>query len=137
MITLSIRKKSIARSFSAPVNESSKRPIVVFSDPKSGSEEALGRVFNALGAAYDYQQAGDDVKIIFQAAGTRWTVELIQPDHPAFSLFEAVKDNVAGASCGCAGVFSPRESVENAGLNMIKDSPHLVQQGLQVYARWL
>ena len=35
--------------------------IVVLSDPTSSSDEAFGRVFNALATAYDYLQAGDDV----------------------------------------------------------------------------
>ena len=100
-----------------------KTAIVVLSDPKSGSEEALGRVFNALAAAYDYQQNGEEVTILFQGAGTRWAGELTKPDHPAHSLFEAVKDNVAGASCGCAEVFGATEVVENAGFDMIKDNP--------------
>lgn len=33
-----------------------KAAIVVLADPKSGSEEALGRLFNALAAAYDFKQ---------------------------------------------------------------------------------
>ena len=33
-----------------------KSAIVILSDPKSGSEESLGRVFNALAAAYDFKQ---------------------------------------------------------------------------------
>ena len=37
--------------------------IVILSDPKNGSEEALGRVFNGLAAAYDFKQAGDEVSI--------------------------------------------------------------------------
>ena len=45
-----------------------KAAIVVFSDPKTGTEESLGRVFNALAAAYDYQQNGDEVTIQFQCA---------------------------------------------------------------------
>ena len=32
-----------------------KAAIIILSDPKSGSEEALGRVFNALAAAYDFE----------------------------------------------------------------------------------
>ena len=79
-----------------------KNAIIVLSDPKSGSEEALGRVFNALSAAYDYKQAGDDVEIMFQGAGTRWVDELSKADHPAHELFKEVKDTVAGVSCGCA-----------------------------------
>ena len=100
-----------------------KAAIVVFSDPKSGSEESLGRVFNALAAAYDYQQYGDEVTIQFQGAGTRWIAELTKPDHPAHGLFDAVKDNVRGVSCGCADVFGASEEVENAGFDLIKENP--------------
>ncbi len=77
-----------------------KAAIIVLSDPKSGSEEALGRVFNALAAAYDFKQQGDEVTVRFQGAG-----ELGQAEHPAHIIFEAVKDKVAGVSCGCADVF--------------------------------
>ncbi len=100
-----------------------KAAIVVFSDPKSGSEEALGRVFNALAAAYDYQQNGEEVTIQFQGTGSRWISELTKPDHPAHGLFEKVKDKVKGVSCGCADVFGATEEVENAGFDLIKDNP--------------
>ena len=97
-----------------------KTAIIVLSDPKSGSEEALGRVFNALAVAYDYQQNKDDVTIIFQGAGTRWLAELTKPDHPAAALFEAVKDKIAGASCGCADVFCTTDDVKKSGFDLIK-----------------
>jgi len=73
-----------------------KAAIVVLSDPKSGSEESLGRVFNALAAAYDFKQQGEEVTVRFQGAGTRWIGELSKAEHPAHDLFEAVKDSVAG-----------------------------------------
>jgi len=43
-----------------------KAAIVVLSDPKSGTEDALGRLFNALASAYDFKHSGDDVTILFQ-----------------------------------------------------------------------
>ncbi len=100
----------------------SQAAIVVFSDPKSGSDEALGRVFNALAAAYDYKQNGEDVTILFQGAGTRWAGELTKSDHPVHELFEAVKDNVAGASLACSEVFGATEAVENAGFDMVSNN---------------
>ena len=99
-----------------------KAAIVVFSDPKSGSEESLGRVFNALAAAYDFKQKGDDVRILFQGAGTRWVGELTKDDHPAHGLFEAVKDKVAGVSCGCADVFGATAQAEKSGFELIKEN---------------
>ena len=80
--------------------------IVVLSDPQSGSDEALGRVFNALAAAYDYKHAGDEVTLLFQGAGTRWVGALEQHDHPAHALFEAV----ATPSQACRAV-APTSSV--------------------------
>ena len=52
-----------------------KTAIVVLSDP-SGGEEALGRVFNALAAAYDFRQRGHAVEVLFQGTGTRWVSAL-------------------------------------------------------------
>ena len=98
-----------------------KAAIIVLSDPKSG-EDALGRVFNALAAAYDFQQQGDEVSVLFQGAGTRWIAELNKPDHPVHELFDAVKDTVAGVSCGCAEVFGATEDVEKSGFDFIKDN---------------
>ena len=100
-----------------------KAAIIVLSDPKSGTEEALGRVFNALAAAYDFKQQGDEVTVRFQGAGTRWVGELNKADHPAHDLFEAVKDTVAGVSCGCADVFGANEEAEKSGYELIKDNP--------------
>jgi DsrE/DsrF-like family len=95
-----------------------KTAIVVFSDPKAGSEEALGRVFNAMATAYDYKHSGKDVSIYFQGAGTRWPAELSKSDHPGHKLFKEVQDAVAGVSCGCADVFG----AETSGLDLIKDN---------------
>lgn len=99
-----------------------KAAIVVLSDPKSGTEEALGRVFNALASAYDFKHNGDDVTVLFQGAGSRWIGELTKADHPAHDLFETVKDTVAGVSCGCADVFGVREEVVKSGFELIREN---------------
>lgn len=99
-----------------------KTAILVYSDPKNGSEEALGRLFNALAATYDFKKNGDDVTLMFQGAGTRWVGQLGQPDHPAHELYNAVRDKVAGVSCGCADVFGAAEDAEKEGYALIKDN---------------
>ena len=100
-----------------------KAAIIVLSDPKNGSEESLGRLFNALAATYDFKDRGDEVTLLFQGAGTRWVGELDKSDHPAHALFEAVKDKVAGVSCGCADVFGASEDVAKSGFDLITDNP--------------
>ena len=112
-----------------------KTAIVIFSDPKSGSDEALGRVFNALGAAYDFKQRGADVQVLFQGAGTRWASELVNPEHPAHGLFAAVKDKVAGASCGCADVFGARDGAVECGMELLTDNAVPNTSGLPSLAR--
>lgn len=99
-----------------------KTAIIILSDPNSGSEESLGRVFNALAAAYDYKQAGEDVIIQFQGTGTRWIAELMKPDHIANELFQSVSDKVAGVSCGCADVFGGSEDAVKNGFDLIADN---------------
>lgn len=97
--------------------------IAIFSDPRNGSEEALGRLFNGLAAAYDFKQAGDEVSVVFQGAGARWIGKLTKEDHPIHELFEAVKDRVVGVSCGCADVFGATEEVKGAGFELLKNNP--------------
>jgi hypothetical protein len=96
----------------------SKTAIVVLSDPKASHDEALGRVFNALAAAYDFKNEGEAVKIVFQGAGTRWPEQLDKADHPVHALFQAVKDKVEGVSSGCAVVFGAQAS----GYNLLTDN---------------
>ncbi len=113
----------------------SKTSVIVLSDPKAGSEEALGRLFNALAAVYDFKQQGLEVRLLFQGAGTRWAGELINKEHPAYELFTAVKDRVSGASCGCADVFGARTGAEACGLDLITGNDVPNTTGLPSLAR--
>lgn len=112
-----------------------KAAVIVLSDPKSGSEESLGRLFNALAAVYDFKQRGDDVQLLFQGAGTRWAGELVNTEHPAHALFAAVKDKVAGVSCGCADVFGAREGTAACGLDLLTENAVPNTTGLPSLAR--
>lgn len=97
-----------------------KAAIIILSDPKSGSDESLGRLFNALAVAFDFKQKGDDVTVLFQGAGTRWAGYLTNQSHPAYALYQAVADRVAGVSCGCADVFGARDEAVKSGFDLIK-----------------
>lgn len=90
-----------------------KLAIFVLSNPADG-DEALGRVFNALGAAAEALTSGDDVHVVFAGAGTRWPAELVKLGHPASGLYDAVRPAVQGASCGCAAVFVRRPASRRA-----------------------
>ena len=112
-----------------------KAAIVVLADPKPGSEEALGRLFNALAAAYDFKQQKVPVTLLFQGAGTRWAGELANREHLAYQLFAAVKDTVAGVSCGCADAFGARDGAVACGLDLITENSVPGTSGLPSLAR--
>lgn len=98
-----------------------KTAILIISDPKSGTDEALGRLLNGLVYARESIESGDQVVIAFTGPGTRWPAEVIKPAHPANALYNAVRPQVVGASCGCAAVFGATEGLENAGVPLIKE----------------
>jgi hypothetical protein len=98
-----------------------KTAIIIYSDPQSGSDEAVGRLFNALFVAYELQEKEQEVAVIFQGTGVRWASELVKTDHPAHGLYTAIKDTVVGACQGCADVFGASQSVEAAGFSLISE----------------
>ncbi|PRY39054.1 hypothetical protein [Umezawaea tangerina] len=101
---------------------SSKTAVVVLSDPSTGTEEALGRVFNALATAWESAQGGEAL-VLFQGTGTRWPAVLADPAHPAHELYAAVKEQVATvASGGCAAVFGATGGVDAEGIKQISQN---------------
>ena len=114
-----------------------KTAIIVLSDPRSESEEALGRLFSALAAAYDLKQKQQEVEILFQGAGTRWAGHLTSPEHAAHALYAAVADRVAGVSSACADVFGARADAETNGFGLIGDNAVPGTSGLPSLARYV
>jgi hypothetical protein len=114
-----------------------KTAIVIMSDPKSASEEALGRVFNALALASECKQKGDEVAVVFNGTGTRWPAELTKLSHPANALYNSVRDVVQGVSCGCAEVFGAKEEAESCGVLLKKDHALAGTAGLLSLRRYV
>ena len=111
-----------------------KAVVIILSDPNAG-EEALGRMFNGLAAAYDFQRKDTEVGIYFQGTGTRWPGVLADPAHPVHALYKAVEDRVVGVSCGCADVFGARDEVAKTGLDLLTDNSVPGTSGLPSFAR--
>lgn len=97
-----------------------KAAIIILSDPALNSDESLGRLFNALAAAYDFKQRNEEVTVLFQGAGARWAAYVTNSTHPAHALYKAVEDKVAGVSCGCADVFGARDDAAKSGFDLVK-----------------
>jgi hypothetical protein len=115
----------------------SKTAIVVFSDPASGSEEALGRLFNALFLTLELKEKGEEVALIFQGAGARWPAELAGPSHPAQALYQAVIDRVAGICGGCADVFGATAAAGATGLRLVRERAIAGTTGVLDLSRYL
>lgn len=113
-----------------------KLAIVITSDPKGG-EEPLGRVFNALALAAEAQAKQDQVEVVFIGAGTRWPAELSKLGHPVAALYAQVREQVVGASCGCAAVFGATAGVEQCGVPALRDNPLPGTPGLASVRRYL
>lgn len=114
-----------------------KTAIVVFSDPAAGSEEALGRLFNAFFLTLELKEKGREVALIFQGAGARWPAEVAQPAHPAHALFQAVIDKVAGICGGCADVFGAAESASSTGITLVRERDIPGTTGILDLSRYL
>lgn len=114
-----------------------KTAIVILSDPTHGGEEALGRAFNGLSAAVDIKNSGGEVTVTFQGAGTRWASLITQKDHLLNGLYEAVKGNIEGVSCGCADVFGATEGATACGFKLLKENPIPGTTGLASFGKHL
>lgn len=114
----------------------SKIAIVVLADTETHGD--LGRAVNALQVAREFKEAGDEVAIIFDGAGTKWVPEFAAPENRRHKLWKLVDDKVAGACAYCSKAFGAREGVEAAGVKLLTDfddHPSLrsyVEQGYQI-----
>lgn len=115
----------------------SKAAIVVFSDPSQGSEEALGRLFNALFLTFELKEKGQDVELLFQGAATRWPSEIVKPAHPAHELYLAIADKIAGICGGCADVFGATEGAATTGMVLVRDKAIPGTSGIADLSRYL
>lgn len=110
--------------------------ILVLADTETHGD--LGRVVNAMVAAKEFSEAGDDVQLVFDGAGTQWLGLLSDPEHKAHPLFERVRDVVSGACGYCSRAFDAEHGVHHAHVKLLEeydDHPSirgLVDAGYQV-----
>lgn len=79
--------------------------------------EALGRLANALFAAKEFADAGDEVQILFDGAGVQWIKELSDEDHMYHGLFQKIRGKVSGVCAYCSKAFKVQDVVEKEGFN--------------------
>jgi len=99
-----------------------KNALVILSDPKTGAEESLSRLLNALGFADECKRHGDELAIVFAGTGTRWPVELAKLSHPAHARYNEVREYVRGASRGCAVRNGVADELAAADVPLLTDN---------------
>lgn len=114
----------------------SKVAVVVLADTAGG--EGLGRVVNALNAAHEFKSVGDEVRVLFSGAGTKWIGQLAQPSHRLHGLFQELNGVVAGACSYCADAFGVADDARSCGIALLEEYGtnmsyrRLIQDGYQV-----
>ena len=89
--------------------------IVVFAD--INTMEAMGKVSNAFILASEAIEAGDELKIIFEGAGTKWIGEMGKTDHMLHQMYLGMKKHITGVCAYCAKAFG----VKKAGISLIDE----------------
>ena len=95
----------------------SKVAIVILADTAGPGD--IGRAVNGLMTAKEFKEAGDEVQIIFDGAGTKWIGKVNEEGSKYSSLFESVKDKVTGVCGYCAGAFKVTEDASNNNICLI------------------
>src|SRR5207244_1422266 len=78
-----------ARSTAQEVTNMAKIAVILLAD--TDRPEGMGRMANALTTAQEAKEAGDEVRVILDGAGTRWAGELASEAHKYHRLFAAVR----------------------------------------------
>lgn len=73
-----------------------------------------GRLVNGLQTAREFKQTpGDEVRLIFDGAGTEWIPVLEDPDNQLHGLYASLRED-AGVCDYCAGAFHVEDAVADA-----------------------
>ncbi len=96
--------------------------FVVLADTET--REGLGRTVSAMIGTKEFKDAGDEVRLIFDAAATKWVGELAKPDHRYHPLFEAVRDRIAGACGYCAQAYGAEQDVHREEIALLDEYEH-------------
>jgi len=85
------------------------------------SHADYGRMANALETAKEFTETdGDELKLIFDGAGTQWIPVLEDEESDSRELYRAVRDDVVVCDY-CAGAFGVDEAVADAGLTVLDE----------------
>jgi len=96
-----------------------KMAIVLLAD--TDSAESMGRMLNALMAAQECKDAGDDVQVIFDGAAVKWIGELNRPEHKYHDVYVRLRDKIAGVCEYCADAYGVTDTLHAADIGTLDD----------------
>lgn len=93
--------------------------VVVLADVESHADQ--GRGTNAFEVAKEAKEAGDEVVVVFDGAGTRWVPELANPENRMHGMFKTIEENILGACYFCSAAFGVREEIKKTSVKLLSD----------------
>jgi hypothetical protein len=91
--------------------------------------EDAGRMANALMLAREGKEAGDDVRVLLDGAGTKWAVDLAREEHKYHRLFQQLREQI-GACVYCARAYGVKDELDVLGMTPLdeyRDHPSVRQ----------
>jgi len=82
--------------------------------------EGMGRMANALTTAKEAKEAGDEIRVILDGAGTKWGVELADESHKYHRLLHDLKAET-GACAYCSRAYGVKDELEAAGIALMDE----------------
>ena len=84
------------------------------------THDDLGRLTNALQAAKEFKEAGDEVVVVFDGAGTQWVAELEDESHSAHALYRTLQEDVQVCDF-CADAFHVGDEVDESPVERVSE----------------
>ncbi len=101
----------------APTGRRLKVAVVVYAEVS----RERARVYRALLTALELLEAGDDVTVIFDGAGTETLAAISDPGHRYHSLAESLRGVIGGACGSSARMLGVADDVLAAGYPLLTD----------------
>jgi hypothetical protein len=109
--------------------------LVAYSKPGGAG---LSAVYRALMSAQELRDAGDDVVLVFDGAGSLAAAELAQPGHRLHALWSDVRPLVRGVCRHCAKSYGVLDALEAAAVPLLaEDRGHASLRALLLQGRQL
>jgi hypothetical protein len=93
-----------------------KAAVVVLAGTDTSAD--AGRIVNALTVTKEFSDAGDEVRLIFEGAGTQWIPRLETERYEYHDLYLAVREHVSVCDY-CVSAYEVDDAVDAAGLERL------------------